>query len=77
MAKISISLDDELLAQVRQAAGDQRVSAWIAEAASARVRREALQAVASEIAEATGGPFTERELDEARCRLGWSSTAAA
>ncbi|HEX3692421.1 MAG TPA: hypothetical protein VHU13_03670 [Solirubrobacteraceae bacterium] len=76
MAKISISLDDELYRQVRQVAGRQGVSAWLAGAAASRLRAETLFAVAGEIAEETGGPFTERELAEARRWLRSSSTAA-
>lgn len=76
LAKISISLDDDLYRQVRDAAGKQGVSAWLAAAASARLRADALLSVAEEIAGETGGPFTERELEEARKWLHSSSTAA-
>lgn len=76
MAKISVSLDDELYRDVRDAAGAQGVSAWLAAAASARLRADALLAVAEEIAQETGGPFTEQELSEAREWLPSSSTAA-
>jgi len=76
VAKISISLDDDLYRQVRQVAGKQGVSAWLAAAAASRLRSETLLAVADEIAAETGGPFTERELDEARKWLRSSSTAA-
>lgn len=65
MAKISISIDDELYERVRARAGRAGVSAWLAEAADARLRAEALHEVAAEIAEATGGPFTDQELLEA------------
>ncbi|HEX5308337.1 MAG TPA: hypothetical protein VFW38_04580 [Solirubrobacteraceae bacterium] len=76
LAKISISLDDELYRKVRAAAGKQGVSAWLACAAAARLRSEALLSVAEEIAGETGGPFTEQELTEARTWLHSSSTAA-
>lgn len=76
LAKISISLDDDLYRRVREAAGKQGVSAWLATAASARLRADALLSVAEEIARETGGPFTEQELDEARGWLRSSSTAA-
>lgn len=76
LAKISISLDDDLYRQVRDAAGKQGVSGWLAAAASARLRADALLAVAEEIAEETGGPLTEQELAEARRWLHSSSTAA-
>lgn len=77
MAKISISLDDQLYDRVRDAAGVDGVSGWLAAAASARLRAEALISVAEEIAEATGGPYSERELREAREWLPSSSTRAA
>ncbi len=74
MTKISISLEDDLYQQVRDAAGSDGVSGWLAAAAAARLRVEALGAVANEIAEATGGPYTEREISEAREWLPSSST---
>lgn len=76
LAKISISLDDDLYRQVRDAAGKQGVSAWLAAAALARLRAETLLSVADEIAGETGGPLTEQELEEARKWLHSSSTAA-
>jgi hypothetical protein len=76
MAKISVSLEDHLYHQVRAAAGSDGVSGWLADAASARLRTDAMRAVAQEIADATGGPYTERELSEARKWLPSSSTPA-
>jgi hypothetical protein len=76
MAKISVSLEDELYQRVRAAAGSDGVSGWLADAASARLRADAMRAVAEEIAEATGGPYTEHELSEARKWLPSSSTPA-
>jgi hypothetical protein len=76
MAKISVSLEDELYQRVRAAAGSGGVSGWLADAASARLRTDAMRAVAQEIADATGGPYTERELSEARKWLPSSSTPA-
>ncbi|HEY5192685.1 MAG TPA: hypothetical protein VIJ39_02290 [Solirubrobacteraceae bacterium] len=76
MAKISVSLEDSLYQQVRGAAGSEGVSGWLATAASARLRTDALLAVAEEIAHETGGPFTEQELIEARQWLPSSSTPA-
>jgi hypothetical protein len=52
------------------------VSAGFADAAAARQRADVLRAVGEEIAEATGGPYTERELNEARAWLPSSSTPA-
>jgi hypothetical protein len=55
--KLSISLDADLLAQVRAAANQQgvSVSTWLAEAAEGHVRqrllREALDALAAEVGE--------------------------
>jgi hypothetical protein len=76
MAKISVSLEDALYDRVRGVAGPEGVSAWLAAAASARLRADALLAVAEEIAQETGGPFTEQELEEARQWLPLSSTPA-
>jgi hypothetical protein len=76
MAKISVSLEDELYERVREKAGTQGVSRWLADAASAQLRNEALLAVAEEIAAETGGPFTDQELAEARKWLPSSSTRA-
>jgi hypothetical protein len=76
MAKISVSLEDDLYQRVRDAAGADGVSSWLADAAAARLRANALRVVADEIAEATGGPYTERELSEARVWLPLSSTPA-
>ena len=76
MAKISVSLEDELYRRVREAAGSEGVSGWLATAASARLRADALRALADEIAHDSGGPFTEQELSEARRWLPSSSTPA-
>jgi hypothetical protein len=76
MAKISVSLEDDLYQRVRDAAGADGVSGWLADAAAARLRANALRAVANEIAEETGGPYTEHELSEARKWLPSSSTPA-
>jgi predicted transcriptional regulator len=74
MAKISISLDDDLYQRLRAAAGDRGVSAWIAETAAGRLRREILRGVVDEIVEETGRPITQREREEARRWLFSSST---
>lgn len=76
MTRITISLDDDLNQRVREAAGKRGISAWLAEVAEARLRGEVLHEVASEIAEETGGPFTEQEKEEARRWLFSSSTPA-
>lgn len=77
MAKISVSLGDELYQRVRDAAGSSGVSGWLADAAAARLRTDAMRAAAEEIAAASGGPYSERELSEARRWLPSSSTPAA
>jgi hypothetical protein len=69
VAKISISLDDELYARVRNAAGTRGISGRLADAASLRPRSEALLAVANEIAESTRGAHTHDELAAARSLL--------
>ncbi len=74
--KISISLEDGLYLRVRDAAGPDGVSGWLAGAASARLRADALRAVSAEIASSTGGPYTAQELSEARKWLPSSSTQA-
>lgn len=76
MAKITIRLEEDLNQRVREAAGRRGISAWLADAAEARLRAEALHEVASEIAQETGGPFTEQEKEEARRWLFSSSTPA-
>ena len=76
MAKISVSLEDDLYRHVREAAGSEGVSGWLAGAAQARLRSDALLALAEEIATETGGPFNEQELSEARGWLPSSSTRA-
>ena len=76
MAKISVSLDDELYRRVRDAAGPDGVSGWLADAAAARLQAAGLRAVADEIAQETGGPYTEHELSQAREWLPSSSTPA-
>jgi hypothetical protein len=76
MAKISVSLEDDLYGRIRAVAGSEGVSGWLATAAAARLRTDALLAVADEIAHETGGPFTEQELSEAGRWLPSSSTLA-
>jgi len=76
MAKISVSIEDELYTRVRDAAGSVGVSGWLAEAATARLRSEVLRAIAEEIAASSGGPYTKRELDAAREWLPSSSMPA-
>jgi len=67
VAKMSISLDAGLGEAVREAArrSGKGLSAWLAEAAEARLRSEALK-VALDEWEAEYGAFTEEELAWAR-----------
>jgi hypothetical protein len=76
MAKISVSLEEDLYQRVRDAAGADGVSGWLADAAATRLRANGLRAVSEEIAAATGGPYTEQELSEARTWLHSSSMPA-
>lgn len=76
MAKISVSMEDALYHRIRDAAGAEGVSGWLAEAAAARLRREAILELTDEIARERGRPFTEQELQEAREWLRSSSTPA-
>jgi hypothetical protein len=66
VTKISISLDDDLYTRVRDAAGSGGISGWLADAASWRLRSEALVDLAGEIADSTGGPYSEAERAAAR-----------
>jgi hypothetical protein len=76
VTKISISLEDDLYRRVQEAAGDDGVSGWLAAAAATRLRMEALRSAADEIADSTGGPYSDRELSEAREWLPLSSAPA-
>jgi Arc/MetJ family transcription regulator len=76
VTKISISIDDDLYHRVRDAAGTEGVSGWLASAAATRLRMETLQAVSDEIADATGGPYSQTEIERAREWLPSSSTPA-
>lgn len=71
MAKISVSLDDELLAAIREDALGGTVSGWLADAAQRKLRVQALHAFADEV-EASSGPLSAEELDRARA---WLSSA--
>jgi hypothetical protein len=73
VAKISVSLDDDLYRRVRQSAGPSGVSGWLAQAAATRLRSEALLATAEAIAGETGGPYSAGELEAARQWLPSSS----
>jgi hypothetical protein len=69
--RFSVTMPPEIGAAVRRAAVQQEtsVSAWLAEAATDRLRNELLGA-ALDAWEAEDGPFTESELDSAAAALG-------
>lgn len=70
-AKPTISLDPDLRDQIEAAASGAGVSfsAWLAEAARQRLRKERLLGLIAEW-EAEHGAFTEEERAEARAELG-------
>jgi hypothetical protein len=70
--KMSISLDPELDHEVREAAAraGQSLSAWLAAAAAAQLRSQALREFLDDY-EREHGAFTEEELAEAGRRLGY------
>lgn len=72
VTKVTVSLDPDVAEQAKRdvAAGRARsVSAWINEAAKARIERQDLEIVLADLFDATGGPPTEAELAEASARL--------
>jgi len=76
--KISISFDAGLGEAVRQAArdDDKALSAWLAEAAEAKLRAEALRAFLDDWGQ-EHGPITAEELHRARVELGLAVDAHA
>ncbi len=76
--KLSISLDADLGDEVRRAAhrARQGVSSWLAEAAAAKLRAEAL-ADLLDAWEGEHGPLTPDELQRAEADLGIARPAAA
>jgi hypothetical protein len=73
--RLSVTMDPELGASVRQAAArsGSSVSAWLAAAAGDRLRNELLGA-ALDAWEAESTPFSDKELDAAARVLGASRT---
>ncbi|MDH3680204.1 MAG: hypothetical protein OEV40_09690 [Acidimicrobiia bacterium] len=69
--RVTVSLDAELAAAVKEAADAdaQNLSAWLADAARRRLATRGLRDVIAEW-ESDHGPFTEEELAVARDRLG-------
>jgi metal-responsive CopG/Arc/MetJ family transcriptional regulator len=70
--KITISIDESLLAELEQQAGRARVSRseWLAQAARRTLDQAAVIKAMDEILHATGGPSTRAEVAEARKALG-------
>ena len=68
--RITVSLDVDLAAAVREAADEEALntSAWLADAARRRLASRGLTDVVAEW-EAMHGEFTKAELDQARQRL--------
>lgn len=68
--RLTVSLDAELAAAVREAADEDalNVSAWLADAARRRLATRGLAEVIAEW-EALHGEFSQAELEEARQRL--------
>lgn len=61
----AISLEQELAKQVKRSAAGEPISAWIADAARSKLRRERILSVIAEY-ETEHGAFTQEELDAAR-----------
>lgn len=72
VAKVTVSLDPAVAERARQDVAEGKaksVSAWLNDAAHARVEAQDLAAVLAELFDDTGGPLTEQELARARQRL--------
>lgn len=72
MQKLSVSFETDLADAVRQAAAATGggLSSWLAEAAAARLRTEALDEFLADY-QRTHGAFTEEELTAAEVELGY------
>lgn len=66
--RFAISFDEELARAVRDAAGDEPISTWLAHAAERRLRAEGLEGVVREW-EQQHGDLTPAELKAAARRL--------
>jgi len=72
VAKVTVSLDPAVAERARQDVAEGKaksVSAWLNDAARARVEGQDLAVVLAELFDDTGGPLTEQELAQARQRL--------
>jgi hypothetical protein len=63
--QISVSLPTDLLTDIKAVAGPRGVSGFLADSARLRFKMQRLGEVATDIAQATGGPYTQAELDAA------------
>lgn len=71
VAKVSMSLDAEVLAQTRERVGGRGVSSYVNEAVRRQLRRDALSDLLAQM-RAANGPVTDEEMEEVR-RL-WPGT---
>ena len=71
VAKVSMSLDTDVLAQTRERAGGRGVSSYVNEAVRRQLRRDALADLLMEM-RAANGPVTDERMEEVR-RL-WPGT---
>lgn len=70
--RVTVTVPSDVLAAARrdvEAGAARSVSAWITDAAEAKARRESLHDVLSDLANETGGPFTDEERAWARKQL--------
>ncbi|MHB2021966.1 MAG: hypothetical protein ACYCO3_01345 [Mycobacteriales bacterium] len=71
VAKVSMSLDAEVLAQARERVGGRGVSSYVNEAVRRQLRRDALSDLLAEM-RAANGPVADERMEEVR-RL-WPGT---
>lgn len=65
VAKVSMSLDEDVLAQARERVGGRGVSAYVNEAVRRQLRRDALADVLAQM-RAANGPVPEEQMEEVR-----------
>lgn len=65
VAKVSMSLDEEVLAQARERVGGRGVSAYVNEAVRRQLRRDALAEVLAQM-RAANGPVPDEQMEEVR-----------
>lgn len=70
--RVTVTVPDAVLQAARrdvESGVAPSLSAWITDAAEAKVRRESLGHVLDELLEASGGPLTKEETEWARAQL--------